>query len=216
MKITICGPAASGKGTIARRLATEIGIDYVDLGLLFRFGAFAIKSGEVTSIEQLADLVRSRSLVYSWGKGVTTITLHNSDITLSLLSQEIAQATSVLAADANAQRELTVISNLVLEDFKDVICDGRNAGTTILSDANYKLYVTAHLEERARRRHSDILARGDVASYEEVLRNIEERDERDCKRKAHPLVIPKGAIMLETDTLSVKESVLFIREMIGK
>jgi cytidylate kinase len=216
MRITICGPAASGKGTIARRFAMEVGIGYVDLGLLFRFGAFALKTEEIVSINQLSSFVQSRAMVYLWKAGVATIHLHNKDVTSLLLGQEIAQATSMLASDASAQDELTAVSNLVLEGFEDVICDGRNAGTTVLPNADYKFYVTAHLEERARRRHLDTLHQGGTDSYEEVLRSIKERDDRDSKREAHPLVIPEGATILETDTRSVEESVLFMREAIGR
>jgi cytidylate kinase len=97
-----------------------------------------------------------------------------------------------------------------------VVCDGRNAGTTVLPDADFKFYVTARLEERARRRHLDILRRGGTDSYEEVLESIKERDGRDSKREAHPLVIPEGATIFETDTRSVEESVLFMRKVIGR
>lgn len=216
MKITLCGPAASGKGTIARQFAMEVGIGYVDLGLLFRFGAFALKTGEVVSINQLSGLVRSGVMSYLWEMGTAKVVLHNKDVTSLLFGQEIAQATSVLASDASAQDELTTVSNLILEGFDDVICDGRNAGTTVLPNADYKFYVTARLEERARRRHLDILHRGSTDSYEDVLQGIRERDERDMKREAHPLVMPEGAAILETDIRSLEESVLFIRRTIGR
>ncbi len=216
MKIAICGPAASGKGTISRKFAMEAGIGYVDLGLIFRFGAFALTTGEITSIDQLSNLVRSSEAIYSWNKGSAVIVLRNVDVTALVLSQEVAQATSVLASDASAQRELTVAANLVVESFDDVVCDGRNAGITILQDADYKFFITASLEERARRRHLDVLRRGGIASYEEVLRSVKERDKRDSERAAHPLIIPAGAIVLETDTRSVEESILFIWETIEK
>lgn len=216
MKIAICGPAASGKGTIARKLAIEAGIGYVDLGLLFRFGAFALETGEITSIDQLPNLVRSGTVIYSWRAGAATIVLRNADITTLLLSQEVAQATSILASDASAQRELTVVANLVLESFGDVVCDGRSAGITILPNADYKFFVTASIKERARRRHLDVLRLGGATSYEEVLQSIKERDKRDSERATHPLIIPAGAIVLETDTRSIEESILFMWEIIRK
>ena len=216
MKITICGPAASGKGTIARRFAAEAKIGYVDLGLLFRFGAFALETGAVTSLGQLLDLVRSGEAMYSWQNDTASIVLRGVDVKSSLLTQKVAQATSVLSSDASNQSELTAIVNLVLEKFGDVICDGRNAGITVLPNADYKFFVTARLEERARRRHLDVLRLGGTDSYEEVLRSIEKRDKRDAERAAHPLIIPAGATILETDTLSVEDSILFMWQIIRK
>ncbi len=210
MKIAICGPAASGKGTIARRFAAEAKIGYVDLGLLFRLGAFVLETGEITSPKQFSELVLSGTVIYSWMAGAATLLLRNTDITTFLLSQEIAQATSVLASDADAQSELTMAANLVLNGFGDVICDGRNAGTTILPNADHKFFAVASLEERSRRRYLDILRGGGTSSYEEVLLNIEERDRRDSERAIHPLIIPAGAIILETETLSVEESILLM------
>lgn len=216
MKVAICGPAASGKGTIARKFAMEAGIGYVDLGLIFRLGAFALKTSGIASIDQLSNLIRSKAAIYVWSEGAVVIFLRNIDVTALLQSQEISQATSVLASDIVAQRELTVAANIVVESFGDVVCDGRNAGITILQDADYKFFVTASLEERARRRHLDVLRRGGTAFYEEVLRSIVERDKRDLERATHPLIIPAGATVLETDTRSVEESILFIWETIRK
>lgn len=216
MKIAICGPAASGKGTIARKLATETGVGYVDLGLIFRLGAFALETKRAENLVELLQLVRSGSVVYIWTEGRTLINWQKEDITNLLLSHEIAHKTSVLSALPSAQAELTDIANAVLARFTEVVCDGRNAGTTILSDADYKFFVTASLEERARRRHLDFLRLGESASYEKVLRGVRERDQRDAERSSNPFVVPNGAILLETDTRSVEESVRFILEVVGR
>lgn len=216
MKIAIAGPAASGKGTIARGFAAEANIGYVDLGLIFRLGAFALSSGKIASLEKLPELVKGDVVVYAWNKGKATILWQKEDITPHLLSQEVAHQTSVLAADADQQQILTTVANMILGTFGDVVCDGRNAGINILPDADFKFFVTARLEERARRRHTDILKRGEEAAYEDVLHELEERDKRDAERTAHPLVVPEGAVVLETDTRTVDESIRFIRESIAK
>lgn len=216
MKIAICGPAASGKGTIARKLAAETGVGYVDLGLIFRLGAFALETKRAENLVELLQLVRSGSVVYVWTEGRTLINWQKEDVTNLLLSHKIAHKTSVLSALPSAQAELTDIANAVLARFTNVVCDGRNAGTTILSDADYKFFVTASLEERARRRHLDFLRLGESASYEEVFRGVRERDQRDAERSSNPFVVPSGAILLETDTRSVEESVRFILEVVGR
>lgn len=216
MKIAISGPAASGKGTIARRLATDTGIGYVDLGLAFRLGAFTLETGRAKSLAELLRLVRSGVVAYVWTGKQALITWQAEDVTNVLLSQEIAHKTSVLAALPYAQAELTEIANAVLARFTEVVCDGRNAGTTILPDADYKFFVTASLEERARRRHLDFLRLGESVSYEEVLRGVRERDQRDTERSSNPFVVPEGAILLETDMRSIEESVRFILEVIGR
>ncbi len=214
MKIAVSGPAASGKGTIARRFAVEAGIEYIDLGLLFRLGAFALGSGKIHSLEVLPRLIRDGSVSYLWNEEQAIITWHSEDITSFLLSQEVARQTSVLASDSSQQKILTTVANLVLHTFEDVICDGRNAGTTILPNADYKFFVTARLEERARRRYLDILARGGVVSYEDILREINERDKRDAERATYPLIVPEGAVILETDARSVEASIRFMWDII--
>lgn len=216
MKIAISGPAASGKGTIARRLANATGIGYVDLGLLFRLGAFAFETKRASNLDELLELIRSGSITYVWTEGKAITTWQEEDITTLLLTQEVAHKTSVLASDEIQQEGLIKIANLVLTTFKDVVCDGRNAGTTILPDADFKFFVTASLEERARRRHLDLLRLGETTSYKEVLDQLQERDRRDAERSSNPLVIPHGAIVLETDARSVEESTRFILEVVKK
>ena len=200
----------------SRDVAAEAKIGYVDLGLLFRFGAFALETGAVKSPGQLIDLVQSGEAIYSWLNDTASVVLRGVDVTPSLLTQKVAQATSALSSDASAQSELTALTNLVLEKFGDLVCDGRNAGISILPNADYKFFVTARLEERARRRHLDILRLEGTDSYEEVLRSIVERDKRDAERAAHPLVIPAGATVLKTDTLSVEDSILLMWQVIRK
>lgn len=214
MKIAISGPAASGKGTIARRLATEATIGYVDLGLVFRLGAFALKTRRVNDLVDLLRLVQDGRVAYIWTGNKATIIWGGEDITNLLLTQEVVHKTSVLASDELQQEKLTKIANHVLAAFEDVVCDGRNAGTTILPDADYKFFVTASLEERARRRYLDLLRLGENVSYEDVLGQVRERDRRDAERSSNPLIVPSGAIVLETDASSVDESVRFILEVI--
>ncbi len=99
MKIAISGPAASGKGTIARRLAVEMGIGYVDLGLLFRLGVFALSTRRISRTEELLELVRRGIVVYVWTNGDASIFWERENVTPALLSQEIAHRTSVLASN---------------------------------------------------------------------------------------------------------------------
>jgi cytidylate kinase len=214
MKIAISGPAASGKGTIARRLATEATLGYVDLGLVFRLGAFALKTRRVNDLVDLLRLVQDGRVAYIWTGNKAMIIWGGEDITNLLLTQEVAHKTSVLASDELQQEKLTKIANHILAAFEDVVCDGRNAGTTILPDADYKFFVTASLEERARRRYLDLLRLGENVSYEDVLGQVRERDRRDAERSSNPLIVPSGAIVLETDARSVDESVRFILEVI--
>lgn len=197
-------------------MAVETSIGYVDLGFVFRLGAFAIETKRVASLGELLDLVRISTVVYRWYDGKASIIWSEEDITNLLLAQSVAHQTSVLAANELRQEELTEIANLVLTQFEDVVCDGRNAGTSILPNADYKFFVTASLEERARRRHSDLLRLGENVSYEEVLKQVHERDRRDTERSSNPLIVPVEAIVLETDARSVEESVRFILETIGR
>ncbi len=206
MNITICGPAASGKGTIARLLAKRINIIYVDIGLIFRFGAHVLHTKLADSGEDLLSIIKTGEARYCWNGENPSIVLHGVDITSQLLSQEVAKITSMLASDSSMQTYLIAAANCTLDGLSDVVCDGRNAGISILSDAAHKFFLTASLEERARRRYADVQRQGSISTYQEVFSNIAERDDRDAKRSINPTAIPSGALVIETDVLGLEGS----------
>lgn len=215
MKITINGLAGAGKGTIAKKFAQESKIQYVDIGLIFRLGAYAT-SKKGLCLSDLSDLIKRNEISYIWTGEKALVYWGNKDITSFLLVQEITKETSVLSAITDSHNTLTAIANNILQLMGDVICDGRNAGTTILPFADYKFYATASVEVRAKRRLLQIIEQGLSDTYENVLKEIIERDRRDQERAIHPIVIPEHAIILHTDILSIQEAVAIIWNAIRK
>lgn len=214
MKITINGPAAAGKGTIARAFAQDTGIQYVDLGLVFRVGAFALITKRIKYLTDLTNLIQDGIVSYTWEEGKAKVYWAKEDITILLLQQSIAEYTSQLSADLENNLVLTTLANHFLATHHDVICDGRNAGTSILGTADYKFHATAATQTRALRRLHDIIQHGENSSFAEVLNDIIIRDQRDKEREINPLVIPQGAIILQTDSLSLQQSVQLMRKTI--
>ena len=196
--VTLCGLAGSGKGTIARMFANRYGWKYVDIGLIFR--AIAYTSDTFREFSYLWEQGRARIVYHGWAG--------DKDITQDLQSEEIAQKAARMAA--NSLDQMIEIAERILAGKDNLICDGRNAGTTIFPNAKYKFYATASAEVRAKRRQKDLQALGYQAEYQDVLRDIKKRDRIDSERIRGKAEKPKDAIELDTERLSVEKSVELI------
>ena len=194
MQIAISGPAGAGKGTLARALARTLHIAYVDAGLIFRGIAYA-KTQDASRIQ------------YTWDGFEAYLALDGENITPVLKSEEIASITSRLAENIQHLRVMEAMVHAIAAQFPHLVCDGRNAGTTILPDAQFKFYVTADTEVRAMRRMHDLAKQNCVVPYTVILHEITERDRRDCMRASHPFVVPADATIIDTSTSSIEGSI---------
>jgi len=214
VKVSANGPAAAGKGTICRGFAIETGIDYVDLGMIFRAIALILGTKRCANIDEVLVAVRRNILVYSWTNCIASMRFHDEDLTPLLSSQEVAGMTAELASNGYNMAVLRIISNEIIGARKDVIADGRNAGTTILEDADFKFFITADLAVRARRRLADLARDGKPSTYEVVYEKLQTRDELDIRREVDPLIQPVGAVVIETDKRSIAESIALMRSVV--
>jgi cytidylate kinase len=191
MIIAIDGPAAAGKGTLARRLAAELGYDYLDTGLLYRaVGVKAARSGGDPAA--VAAALRPQDL-------------DSPDLRLD----EAAQAASKVAAIPAVRAALLEFQRAFAArppGGRGAVLDGRDIGTVVCPDAKAKLFVTASLEKRAERRLKELLARGIAAIQETVLAEMRERDERDSKRSVAPLTAAPDAYVLDTSGLDADQA----------
>lgn len=178
--IAIDGPAASGKGTIARALAAEFGFTHLDTGLLYR--AVGAKGGDPVAAAQ----------------SLTAADLERDD----LRSAEAGQAASRVAAIPQVRAALVEFQRRFARDGQGAVLDGRDIGTVICPDAEVKLYVVADDQTRACRRAREL-----GTSLEEMLAQIRERDARDAARDVAPMVMAKDAVLLDTSHLSIDEAV---------
>ncbi len=192
MIIALDGPAASGKGTLARRLAQHFGLPHLDTGLLYRATARAlIEAGERLDDERRA-VEAARGLA-----------LMDFDEEL-LRGREMGEAASVVAAIPAVRAALFDMQRSFASRPEGAVLDGRDIGTVICPDAKVKIFVTASPETRANRRALELARRGEKVNYADVLEDIRKRDERDSHRSSAPLLAASDAVMLDTSALDVE------------
>jgi len=192
--IAVDGPAASGKGTIARALATHFGLPFMDTGLLYRAVALNL---------------------WRWGgdpgnefealRACNELNLDADDP--ELRSEPVSKIASSVSAYPGVRAALLERQQSFARQVAGAVLDGRDIGTVIAPDADVKLFVTATAEVRAERRKRELEARGMHATYNDVLADIRSRDERDSHREVAPLVPAKDAILLDTSNLGVEEAI---------
>jgi cytidylate kinase len=187
--IAIDGPAASGKGTISRAVAEHFGLSHLDTGLLYRAVGQRMLQGEVPEAAAAA---------------LTAEDLADPD---ALRGPEVAQAASRVAAIPEVRAALVDFQRAFARRAGGAVLDGRDIGTVICPGAEAKLFVTATAEVRARRRHAELVARGVEMSYEAVLADVRERDERDSGRSTAPLLQADDAVLIDTSDLSIEEAI---------
>lgn len=208
MIITLDGPAASGKSTTARLVAKELGFLYLDTGAMYR--AMAVKVLEngipLDDSETIADMATHTTMELGSSETGTRVTMDGQEVTGKLRSPEVDRAVGpvcevpqVRTILVDLQREIGKKDNLVAE--------GRDMGTVVFPNADFKFYVVASIEARAQRRQRDMAAQGISVSVEELAREIERRDERDSTRTHSPLRQADDALLLDTSLLSIEEQV---------
>ena len=194
MIIAVDGPAASGKGTIARALARHYGLPHLDTGLLYRAVAFTVRRLEMDPTRE-ADAVAACDF---------------DDLTLAdpaLRDDDVGQLASIVSAHPLVRASLLQRQRRFANQQGGAVLDGRDIGTVIAPDADAKLFVKATPQIRARRRHTELQSRGDTTSFDRVLADIRVRDARDSGRDAAPLIMASDAALLDTTFLSIEESI---------
>lgn len=186
--IAIDGPAAAGKGTISKAVAAHFGFAHLDTGLLYR--AVGAKTLLGISPEQAAETLSAQDL--------------EAD---GLRSPEVAQAASRVGALPAVRNALLDFQRSFARRSGGAVLDGRDIGTVICPEAEAKLFVTASAEVRARRRYDELSSKGDALSYEQVLADVHERDDRDRNRSQAPLIPAKDAVTIDTSEMSIENAI---------
>jgi CMP/dCMP kinase len=199
--VTIDGPAAAGKSTVARALADRLGWRFLDTGAMYRAVTFAATrvGADLSSEAELSRLVESLSVTLLPGR----VLLGEEDITQSIRGVEITLASKFVADSPSVRRRLTIWQRAFAARH-DVVTEGRDQGTLVFPDALRKYYLTASDEERALRRVDEYRSRGESVNFESLLRDQRERDARDAARAIAPMKPAPDAIVLDTTGLSVE------------
>ena len=206
--IAIDGPAGAGKSTLARALARELGYLYVDTGAIYRTVALRAREAgaDPADPEQVAPLLEDLDLRMDYGgDGVQRMYLSGRDVTEAIRENEISALASQVAA-LPAVREFLLDFQRKQAREHNVVMDGRDIGTVVLPQAGVKIFLTAAPEARARRRTAELLQRGQDADFDEILREIRQRDQQDENRPVAPLRQAEDAALLDTTNLDLKGS----------
>lgn len=208
--ITVDGPAASGKGTIAAAVAGVLGFHYLDSGALYRLVALkALRTGTaVTDAQGLARL--AGALDVRFGPGV--VSLDGADATAAIRTEDVSASASQVAVHG-AVRAALLDRQRAFRHAPGLVADGRDMGTVVFPDATVKIFLTATAEERAGRRHKQLIAKGLSVTLDGLLRDIRERDARDSERTAAPLVPARDAVLLDTTHLTIDEATARVLEL---
>ncbi len=205
IRIAIDGPGGAGKSTVAKALAKELGFIYVDTGALYRsIGLFMLKNNvDIKDTEKVVSLLGSFTLELKFIDGKQVILLNGEDVGDTIRTPEVSMAASAVSAIKevrayllDTQRDIAMRNN--------VIMDGRDIGTVILPYAEVKVFLTASPEARARRRYDELISKGQKVSYEDVYREMEERDKNDSTRDIAPCVPAEDAILLDNSNLDLE------------
>ncbi len=211
INIAIDGPSGAGKSTISKLAAERFGYVYVDTGALYRaVGLYAVRCGiDPQNAEQSEAILKDMSIEMMYVKGHQRVYLNGEDVTDDLRTPQISKAASDISAYPAVRRFLLDTQRKLAAE-NNVIMDGRDIGTTILPDAQIKIFLTASAEDRARRRYDELIAKGEDVTYEGVLADLKQRDYNDSHRAASPLKAADDAILIDTTGNTLEKSVEII------
>ena len=206
--IAIDGPAGAGKSTIARRVAKELSFIYVDTGAMYRAMALYLLRKEVNKddTEQIGNICQDAEISIEYQNGEQIVLLNDENVNSYLRTEEVGNMASVSSAVPRVREKLLSLQRKLARDMS-VVMDGRDIGTTILPDADVKIYLTASSLTRAKRRYLELQEKGTICNLDEIQKDIEERDQRDMNREISPLRQAEDAVLVDSSDLTIQQVV---------
>lgn len=205
-KITIAidGPAGAGKSTIAKQIADGLGIMYVDTGAMYRAVTFGIiRNGiDISDKPGILKFMECMNLELSNGR----VFLNGEDITEDIRKQQVGSIVSYVSAIPEVRQKLVEIQREMARD-NSVVMDGRDIGTNVLKHANIKIFLTASVDERAKRRYTEMKSKGYEADIDKIKTEIKKRDSIDSSREINPLMMADDAILVDTTNKTIEDVV---------
>ena len=216
ISIAIDGPAGAGKSTIARQLAADLGYRYVDTGAIYRTVAYfmdlwGVSPKDVDGVNRYIDEL-TIGIEYD-DQGLQHMIMNGMDVTNDIRTQEISQKASLISAHAVVREVLLDMQREMAKNY-NVVMDGRDIGSVVLPKATVKIFLTASPEVRAQRRYKELLEKGQKAKYEQVLKDVQQRDYQDTHREIAPLKMCRDSVKVDTSEMNLEESVAAIREIV--
>lgn len=216
--IAIDGPAGAGKSTIARRVAAQLGYYYVDTGAIYRTVAYfmdlwGVSPKDVDGVERYIDEL-TIEICYD-EEGAQHMIMNGMDVTNDIRTSEISQKASLISAHAVVREVLLDMQREVARQH-NVVMDGRDIGTVVLPDAQVKIFLTASPEVRAKRRTDEMIAKGQKAKYEQILKDIQQRDYQDTHRAIAPLKMCRDSVKVDTSDMDIDQVVQTILDITAR
>lgn len=213
--IAIDGPAGAGKSTIAKAVARELGYVYIDTGAMYRaVGLFCLDQAiALTDEARVSEAVRDIDITIAYDEeGAQQVFLNGANVSTRIRTQQVGDAASTVS-QYPAVREKMVKLQQSLAEHTSVVMDGRDIASKVLPNADTKIYLTASVEERARRRANELREKGELCDIAEVEAEIRARDDRDMHRQHSPLIQVPEAVLVDSSTLTIDETIDSILEI---
>ena len=211
--IAIDGPAGAGKSTVAKIVAEKLGYTYIDTGAMYRGVAWkTLKQSEEATDEDILCAVQGIEVRLACTASGTRVTVDGTDVTQEIRTPEVTHIVSRVAALGPVREKMVELQRAMAADGA-VVMDGRDIGTNVLPNADVKIFLTASVEERARRRYDEMKEKGYAVDFDELKDEIASRDKQDSERKISPLRQAEDAILLDSTALSIDAVVARILEL---
>ena len=224
--VAIDGPAGAGKSTTARKAAEILGFIYVDTGAMYRAVTLDVLGHDIDPVdeEDVCGMVRTTKVELTVKNGVQLTILNGKDVSARIREQDVTKAVSAVSAMGcvrermtHLQREIgSSIRNAVAGSARGVVMEGRDIGTVVFPDAEYKFYLDATVEVRARRRFLELKEKGKTISYDDLIREIVERDRANTERELAPLKKAGDALLIDTSDMTFEEQVRMIVAIVNE
>lgn len=206
--VAIDGPAGAGKSTIAKAVARELNLIYVDTGAMYRAVAlYMLREGvDLADREKVAGKCPEAAVTIRYEDGVQVVFLNGENVNAFLRTEEVGEAASVISSIPQVRKNMVALQKSLAAE-SDCIMDGRDIGTCVLPDARLKIYLTASSDVRARRRYDELTAKGESCDLDKIKADIEDRDYRDMHREESPLRKADDAIVVDTSDMNAEEAI---------
>lgn len=206
--IAIDGPAGAGKSTVAQKVAKELSFVYVDTGAMYRAMALYLlrKGVNREKPDEIGEACQNAEISIKYQNGEQIVLLDGENVNAHLRTEEVSAMASVSSAVPRVREKLLDLQRKLARTMS-VVMDGRDIGTTILPDADVKIYLTASSLTRARRRYLEYQEKGEACDLAEIQKTIEERDQRDMTREISPLCQAEDAVLVDSSELTIDETV---------
>lgn len=216
MIIAIDGPAASGKSTTARLVARKLGFTYLDTGAMYRAVTLALIQKKISfgDIERIKMIISRLDLQLQTLAGETEISLDGRNVSREIRTKKVTENVSAVSAVPEVRTAMVELQKTIARN-RNCVVEGRDIGTVVFPDAEWKFYMVADDRTRAERRRKELESMGENPALEELIREIQLRDHKDSTRDHSPLKKAKDAIEIDTSSLTIDEQVLFIIQTVN-